>query len=49
MRHLVKLYCTECGRENYHTYKNKKNTTNNLEFKKYCFFLKKHTIHKEKK
>ncbi|WBL31518.1 50S ribosomal protein L33 [Candidatus Phytoplasma sacchari] len=49
MSNLVKLICTECGRENYHTQKNKKKNPKILEFKKYCRFLKKHTIHKEKK
>ncbi|MDC9032103.1 50S ribosomal protein L33 [Columbia Basin potato purple top phytoplasma] len=49
MSTLVKLICTECGRENYHTYKNKKNHSGRLEFKKYCPFLRKHTVHKEKK
>ena len=27
MRELVKLVCTECGDENYHTTKNKKDNT----------------------
>jgi large subunit ribosomal protein L33 len=49
MSDLVKLICTECGRENYHTYKNKKKTPGRLEFKKYCPFLRKHTVHREKK
>ncbi|MFP7699618.1 50S ribosomal protein L33 [Candidatus Phytoplasma pyri] len=47
MRILVKLICVECGRENYHT--DKKKTTPLLKFKKYCPFLRKYTIHKEKK
>lgn len=49
MSELVKMICTECGRENYHTYKNKKKTPGRLEFRKYCRFLRKHTIHREKK
>ncbi|MFA6800865.1 MAG: 50S ribosomal protein L33 [Acholeplasmataceae bacterium] len=49
MRDLVKLVCTECGNENYHTDKNKKTKPERLEFSKYCPTCKKHTIHKEKK
>jgi large subunit ribosomal protein L33 len=49
MSDLVKLFCTECGRENYHTFKNKKKNNKIFQFKKYCSFLKKHTLHKEKK
>ncbi|WP_144658448.1 50S ribosomal protein L33 [Candidatus Phytoplasma pini] len=49
MSELVKLICTECGRENYHTYKNKKKHPARLEFQKYCRFSYKHTIHREKK
>ncbi len=49
MRDLVKLVCTVCGNENYHTDKNKKNQPGRLEFKKYCPTCKKHTNHKEKK
>ncbi len=49
MRDLVKLVCTECGNENYHTDKNKKTKPERLEFKKYCPTCMKHTNHKEKK
>ncbi|KXT29393.1 ribosomal protein L33 [Candidatus Phytoplasma oryzae] len=49
MSNLIKLICVECKRENYHTKKNKKKNSQALEFKKYCRFLRKHTIHKEKK
>ena len=49
MRDLVKLVCTECGNENYHTDKNKKTKPERLEMKKYCPTCKKHTNHKEKK
>lgn len=48
MRELVKLVCTECGDENYHTTKNKKLHTERMEVKKYCPRLRKYTIHKEK-
>ncbi|NLK11969.1 MAG: 50S ribosomal protein L33 [Candidatus Phytoplasma sp.] len=49
MRELVKLVCTECGEENYHTDKNKKATPDRLEFSKYCPRDRKHTLHREKK
>jgi len=47
LRVLATLECTECKRRNYATNKNKKNTTEKLELKKYCKWDKKHTIHKE--
>ncbi len=49
MRELVKMICTECGEENYHTDKNKKSTPGRLEFKKYCPKERKHTVHREKR
>jgi large subunit ribosomal protein L33 len=51
----VILECTESrgtgvkGISRYVTVKNKKNTTERLEIKKYNPFLKKHTTHKEVK
>lgn len=48
-RELVTLVCTECKEENYRTSKNKKNTTERLEIKKYCPKCQKTTAHKEKK
>lgn len=45
----VVLECTECKNRNYVTFKNKKNTTQRLELKKYCKFCKRHTNHKETK
>lgn len=45
----VVLECPDCKNRNYVTYKNKKNTTQRLELKKYCKFCKKHTLHKETK
>jgi large subunit ribosomal protein L33 len=41
--------CTECGRINYTSQKNKKNNTERLEMDKYCPFCKRHTKHKETK
>lgn len=51
----VILECTESkgtdvkGVSRYYTVKNKKNTTERLEIKKYNPFLKRHTVHKEVK
>jgi large subunit ribosomal protein L33 len=49
MRDIVTLTCTECKQRNYTTTKNKKNTPDKLEFKKYCRFCQKHTAHRETK
>ncbi|MDX1775824.1 MAG: 50S ribosomal protein L33 [Desulfobulbales bacterium] len=49
MRNIVTLGCTECKNRNYTTTKNKKNTPQKLEFKKYCRFCRSHTLHKETK
>jgi len=52
-RILVILECTEQknsgvpGMSRYMTYKNRKNTTDRVQLKKYNPFLKKHTVHKE--
>ncbi|MDD2203162.1 MAG: 50S ribosomal protein L33 [Bacilli bacterium] len=48
-RGLVTLQCTECKEENYRTPKNKKNTPDRLELKKYCDRCQKTTVHREKK
>ncbi len=49
MRDIILLECTECGRRNYATTKNKKNNREKLQIKKYCKYCKKHTVHKEVK
>jgi large subunit ribosomal protein L33 len=49
MRDIVTLACTECKQRNYTTTKNKRNTPDKLEFKKYCRFCRKHTVHRETK
>jgi len=49
MRDIIALACTACKRRNYSTTKNKKTTTERLEFNKYCRFCRKHTSHKETK
>jgi large subunit ribosomal protein L33 len=46
-RILVALICKECHSQNYITQKNKTNTTDKLELKKYCRRCRKHTLHKE--
>ena len=47
MRVSVTLACTECKQRNYDTKKNKRNTTDRIELKKYCRFCKEHTLHRE--
>ena len=49
MRINITLSCTECKNRNYRTNKNKKTHPDRLEFKKYCKFCRKHTVHKETK
>lgn len=43
------LVCEVCGKQNYVISKNRVNTTNPLNLKKYCSRCKKHTPHKERK
>ncbi|MCJ7471570.1 MAG: 50S ribosomal protein L33 [Actinobacteria bacterium] len=47
MRQIITLECTDCKRRNYSSDKNKRNTPDRLELKKYCKWCRKHTIHKE--
>ena len=53
VRVQVILECTECrtndlpGASRYVTVKNKRNTTERVELKKYCKYDKRHTLHKE--
>ena len=49
VRVAVTLACSECKRRNYITMKDKKNTPDRLELKKYCSHCKTHTLHKETK
>lgn len=46
-RIIVGLKCSECGNFNYITERNKVNTTEKLELKKFCKRCRKHTPHKE--
>ena len=49
MRDIIALACQDCKRRNYSTTKNKKKTTERLEFSKFCRFCRRHTAHKETK
>ena len=49
MRDTIQLECTECGHRNYTASRNKKLKTERMEVKKYCKWLRKHTLHKEVK
>ncbi|HEX9913121.1 MAG TPA: 50S ribosomal protein L33 [candidate division Zixibacteria bacterium] len=46
-REIITLACGECKQRNYTETKNKKKHTDRVEFKKYCPFCRKHTLHKE--
>ena len=48
-RAYLGLKCTECGYNRRPTIKNKKNTTDKMELKKYCPNCKKQTAFKETK
>lgn len=49
VRPIITLECTVCHEHNYSTTKNRRNTEERLELKKYCKRCKKHTPHKETK
>ena len=49
MRDLVILACEKCKRRNYTTKKNKRLHPDRVEYKKYCRFCRKHTLHAERK
>ena len=49
MRQIITIACTECKRRNYSSTKNKRNTPDRLELKKYCKFCRRHTLHRETK
>ena len=48
-RNYVGMKCTVCGKELRSTSKNKKNTPDRLELKKYCSNCRKAVVAKEKK
>lgn len=47
LREGITLACELCKNRNYRTKKNKKNTPDRLELKKYCKFCRQETVHKE--
>ncbi|NLC26344.1 MAG: 50S ribosomal protein L33 [Fastidiosipila sp.] len=49
LRDKITLACSVCKQRNYDTKKNKRNTPDKVELKKYCRFCKKHTLHNETK
>jgi large subunit ribosomal protein L33 len=49
MREIVTLACGECKRRNYSTTKNRRKSTERLEFSQFCRYCRKHTAHKESK
>ncbi len=49
MQDIIVLTCADCKRKNYTTTKNKKKNPDKLDFKKYCKWCRKHTVHKEGK
>jgi large subunit ribosomal protein L33 len=49
MRENITFQCSACKRRNYVSTKNKKKTTEKLEFKKFCRWCRAHTPHKETK
>jgi large subunit ribosomal protein L33 len=49
MREIITLSCGDCKRRNYSTTKNRRKSSERLEFSKYCRFCRKHTAHKESK
>jgi large subunit ribosomal protein L33 len=48
-REICQLQCTVCKNKNYSTTKNRKTTTERLEFSKFCRKCRKHTDHREVK
>ena len=49
MRDLITFACTTCKRRNYVGTKNRKKTTEKLEFRRFCRWCRAHTQHKETK
>jgi len=48
-RIIFHLVCSECKEQNYTTQKNKLNTKEKVELKKYCPHCQKQTLHVEEK
>ena len=49
MREIITLSCQDCKRRNYSTTKNRRKSSERLEFSKFCRSCRKHTAHKESK
>ena len=49
MRDLITFACSTCKRRNYVSTKNRKKTTEKLEFRRFCRWCRSHTAHKETK
>jgi len=49
VREIIRVVCTEDGKNYYTTTKNKRNTTGRLKGMKYNPTLRQHTLHREKK
>ena len=47
VRPKITLACTECKERNYITKKNRRNTPDRLELKKYCSTCASSTVHRE--
>jgi large subunit ribosomal protein L33 len=47
MREQVLMQCTECKRRNYTATRDKRKKPERHEFKKYCKWDRKHTVHRE--
>ena len=47
MRDIITLACGDCKNRNYSSTKNKRLHPDRVEYKKFCPFCRKHTLHKE--
>ncbi len=47
VRVIITLQCTECKNRNYTTTKNRRNTPDRLQLRKFCPHCGRHTLHKE--
>jgi large subunit ribosomal protein L33 len=47
VRPKITLACQECKERNYITVKNRRNTPDRVELKKFCSRCRKHTAHRE--
>lgn len=48
-RHILGLKCAVCGTFNYVSQRNRNNTAEKIELRKYCKVCRKHALHKEMK